>query len=79
MRLAQPALGVPVEVNGIAVDDTGNLGFFQARLEVPVGDSGFAIPISVTFATRTELIDESRVRGNVGMTLDLDKLMARRR
>lgn len=78
MRLEQPALGFPVAVNGITVGDSGNLGFFQARLEVPVGDSGFAIPISMTFATRTELIDESRIRGNVGMTLDLDKLMARR-
>lgn len=79
MRLEQPALGFPVDVNGVTVEETGNLGFFQARLQVPVGDSGFAIPISVTFATRTELVDEARVRGNIGMTLDLDTLMARGR
>lgn len=79
MRLEQPALGFPVDVNGVTVADTGNLGFLQARLQVPVGDSGFAIPISVTFATRTELVDEARVRGNIGMTLDLDTLMARGR
>jgi hypothetical protein len=78
MRLEQPALGFPVAVNGVTVNETGNLGFLQARLQVPVGDSGFAIPISLTYATRTELIDESRVRGNIGMTLDLDTLMARR-
>jgi hypothetical protein len=78
MRLEQPALGFPVSVNGVAVSESGNLGFLQARLQVPVGDSGFAIPISVTYATRTELIDESRIRGNIGMTLDLDALMARR-
>jgi hypothetical protein len=78
MRLLESPLGVPVMVNGVAVDRTGSLGFFQARLRIPPGDSGFSVPFSVTYASRTELVaDESQVRGNVGFTLHLDKFIGR--
>jgi len=78
MRLRQSPLGVPVIVNGVPVDRTGSLGFFQARLRIPLADSGFSVPFSVTYASRTELIkDESEFRGNVGFTLDLDKFVGR--
>jgi hypothetical protein len=35
---------------------------------------GVAMPISVTYANREELIDESDVRGEVGFTIDFRKL-----
>lgn len=38
--------------------------------------AGLKIPVSVTFANRTELIDEKEVRGNVGFTVDLSKLQS---
>ena len=78
MNLKRSPLGIPVIVNGVEVDRTGGLGFFQARLKVPMGDSGVSVPLSVTFASRTELVkDEGEIRGNVGFTFDLDKLIGR--
>jgi hypothetical protein len=46
LRLRQSPLGVPVTVNGVDVDRTGNIRFFQARLKVPLGDSGVSVPFS---------------------------------
>jgi hypothetical protein len=78
MRLRQPPLGIPVTVNGVSVEQTGPLGFLQARLQLPMGDNGVSIPISVTYASRTELVKEQEIRGNIGLTLDFDKLANRR-
>ena len=76
LRLRQSPLGVPVTVNGVEVDRTGGIRFLQARLKVPLGDSGFSVPFSITYASRTELVkNESQIRGNVGFSLDVDKLM----
>jgi hypothetical protein len=36
--------------------------------------AGMKIPVSLTLANRTELIDETEVRGNVGFTVDFSKL-----
>ena len=75
-HLRESPLGVPVTVNGVEVDRTGDIGFLQARLRVPLGDSGISVPFSITYASRTELIkDESELRGNLGFTLDVDKLI----
>jgi hypothetical protein len=79
MRLRQSPLGVPVTVNDVPVDRTGGITLFQARLRIPLADSGFSVPLSITYASRTELIvDESELRGNLGFTLDLDKLIGGR-
>jgi hypothetical protein len=45
----------------------------QTRLVVPV-TGGISFPISLTYANRTELINESDVRGQFGFTFDLAKL-----
>ena len=45
------------------------------KLEIPVA-AGISLPLSVTFANATELINEKHVRGNFGITFDLDKLKA---
>lgn len=55
------------------VDD--GIGVVQAKLDIPV-TNGVSLPLSVTYATRTELIEEEEVRGNFGITFDLDKLFA---
>lgn len=55
----------------------GDLAIGQFKLTVPVKGSGIKIPISLTVANRTELIKESDVRGNIGMTFDLDSLFSR--
>ncbi len=49
----------------------------QVKLTIPVKGSGVKIPISVTFANRTELIKEKEVRGNIGITFDLDSIFAK--
>lgn len=56
----------------------GDIASGQVKLSVPLSN-GIRIPISFTFANRTELIKEHEVRGNFGLTFDLDSLFARRR
>jgi hypothetical protein len=57
-------------------DDRPDISRLQVKLTVPLPGplAGLKIPISLTFANRTELIDESEMRGNVGFTLDFSKL-----
>lgn len=45
------------------------------KIEVPIGQ-GVSLPISITYANASELIKEQDVRGNFGITFDLDKLRA---
>jgi hypothetical protein len=65
-------------VNGVEESRKGVINFGQAKLDFPIGSSGMHIPISMTFSNRTELIKESNVRGNIGITFDLDKLFAKK-
>ncbi|MCA1620191.1 MAG: hypothetical protein LC795_12960 [Acidobacteria bacterium] len=54
----------------------GDIAVGQLKLEVPfIG--GMRLPLSLTFANRTELVRESEVRGNFGFTFDMDKILAR--
>jgi hypothetical protein len=55
----------------------GDIGMAQIKLTVPVKGSGANIPISISYANRTELIDEEEVRGNIGVILNLDTLIAK--
>lgn len=45
----------------------------QVKLSIPVSP-GMTLPVSLTWANRTDLIDEGRVRGNFGFSIDFDKL-----
>jgi len=51
----------------------------QARLTVPVKNSGMKIPLSLSLANRSDLIKEKTVRGHIGVTFDMDVLSALRR
>lgn len=63
---------------GMMIPDTkGHLAMGQMKLTIPAKGSGVKILFSVTFANRTELIKESEVRGNLGVTFDIDSLFAR--
>lgn len=67
-------------LDGTVLPNTkGDIWVGQAKLTVPIGRffgiSGLTFPISATFANRTELIRESEVRGNFGVTFDFDKLI----
>ena len=76
LSLLEEPLGQKVLVNNIAVTRKGNIGLLQGKLTIPT-KSSVSIPISVTWASRTELIKESDVRGNIGISFDLDKLFAK--
>ncbi|MEK6321252.1 MAG: hypothetical protein AABN33_06160 [Acidobacteriota bacterium] len=52
-----------------------DIAIAQFRMEIPIR-MGLSIPLSVTYANATELIKEKHVRGNFGLTLDVDKLFA---
>ena len=55
----------------------GDIVLGQAKLTIPVKGSGAKIPISLTVANRNEVIKEREVRGNIGLTFDLDTLFAK--
>jgi hypothetical protein len=77
MHLLEEPLGQQVSINGVTISRTGGIGVFQTKLSIPVKDSGVKIPISFTYSNRTELIKETEVRGNVGVTFDFDSLFAK--
>lgn len=47
----------------------------QGRLEIPL-TAGVSLPISLTFASSSNLIKESEIRGQVGFTIDASKLLS---
>ena len=55
----------------------GDIAVGQLKLTIPIRGTAFKIPLSVSFANRTELIKENEVRGNFGFTFDLDSLFAK--
>jgi hypothetical protein len=65
--------------NGIVLPGTaatllgtkGSIGIVQGKLSIPIANA-VKVPISVTWSNRTELIKESDIRGQIGLTLDLD-------
>ncbi|MGH9719627.1 MAG: hypothetical protein ACRD8O_05405, partial [Bryobacteraceae bacterium] len=54
----------------------GHIGIVQGKLSIPV-NSIVKVPISVTWSNRTELIKEKDLRGQVGLTLDMDSVFKR--
>jgi hypothetical protein len=62
--------------SSVAMAPQGHIGFFQAKLTIPIKDSGMKVPLSITASNRSELIKEKDVRGSIGFTLDLDAFMS---
>jgi len=52
----------------------GTLGIAQAKITLKMKNSGVKVPIAVSWANRTELLNATDVRGNIGITYDLDAL-----
>jgi len=55
----------------------GDIAVGQLKLTIPLRGTGMRLPISVTFANRTEFIKEKEVRANFGFTFDLDTILAK--
>jgi hypothetical protein len=70
-----PAASNTIFEPGLAL--RGNIGLGQAKVTIPVKGSSVKIPLSLTVSNRTELIKENDVRGNIGLTFDLDSIIGR--
>jgi hypothetical protein len=77
LHLHQRPLGIEIPTFvGTKVNQPGNIGVFQTKLELPTANAALRVPISFTYSNRTDLIKESDVRGQVGVSLNLDSLFA---
>lgn len=75
VHLKQPPLGFMIPIfNEKKINEPGNIGVFQMKIEIPVADATVRVPVSFTYASRTELIQESEVRGRIGISINLDAL-----
>jgi hypothetical protein len=52
-----------------------DIGVVQFKMEIPLM-AGVSIPLSVSYATSTEQLDEKHTQGHFGFTFDLDKFAA---
>ncbi len=77
VHLDQRPLGIQVPTFvGTNLNQSGNIGIFQAKLELPTANAAVRIPISFTYSNRTDLLKESDVRAQVGISLNLDSFFA---
>ena len=75
--LNQEPLGLGLTAfNQAQIEARGHIGLFQTKLEFPAASNTIRIPLSLTVSNRTELIQESEVRGQVGISFNLDALFA---
>jgi hypothetical protein len=59
------------------LNNRGDIASGQLLFTIPLKGTGFKIPVSLSFANRTELLKEKEVRGNFGFTFDLDSIFAK--
>jgi hypothetical protein len=62
---------------GAVAGTKGDIAVGQFGLKVPLPGTGLQLPLSFTFANRTELVKEKEVRGNFGFTLNFDSILSR--
>ena len=62
------------ENKGVA-NKKADLAVVQFKLEVPIS-KGFSLPLSLTYANASEQNKEKHIRGNFGLTFDVDKFLA---
>jgi hypothetical protein len=54
----------------------GRIHVAQAKVTIPAKGSGLKVPLSVSWSNRTELVQESHVRAQIGVTWDFDAFTA---
>jgi hypothetical protein len=80
MYLHQRPLGLGIEAfNQADINARGNIGLFQAKLEFPTANNNIRIPVSFTYSNRTELIKESDVRGQIGISFNMGSLFGEKK
>lgn len=74
--LLVPGTSITLPQNAqVLLGPKGTTGIVQGKVTLRMKNSGVRIPIAVTWASRTQLIDATDVRGNVGITYDFDSLL----
>lgn len=73
--LNQEPLGLGITAfNDAQIKQRGHIFLFQTKVEFPTANNAIRIPLSFSASNRTELIDESDVRGQIGISFNLDAL-----
>ncbi len=62
---------------GTVMAQKGDIAAGQIKLTIPVRGTALKVPLSFSFANRTELIKEKHVKGSFGITFDLDSIFAK--
>jgi hypothetical protein len=62
----------------VLLNTTGSVHLGQAKVTLSIRNTGINFPIALTFSNRTDLIKATDVRGNFGITYDLDSLFAKK-
>ena len=74
-----PIVPIPLPKPAVEILNTkGSIGIVQGKIEIPIGKTGVVFPIAISWANRTELIKASGVKGQFGISFDLDKLFAQK-
>jgi hypothetical protein len=78
LTAARPPLTLSASYAGVWQDDDllqEDTHKFQTKLTIPLPSllKGLSLPVSLTVASRPDLIDEKDVRGQVGFTIDFSK------
>jgi hypothetical protein len=74
--LLAPGTSITLPQNAqVLLGTKGTTAIAQGKITLKMGNSGVRIPIALTWASRTELINATDVRGNIGITYDLDSLL----
>lgn len=78
--LHQRPLGIGIPAfNQSDINTRGNIGLFQTKVEFPTANNNIRIPVSFTYSNRTELIKESDVRGQIGVSFNLGSLFGEKK
>jgi len=74
LDLRREPLGQKVQLFGNSVTSPGNMGVVQGKFTIPGGNSGVKIPLSLSYATRTELLPDKEWRAGIGLTFNWRQL-----
>ncbi len=75
LDLQREPLGQKVLLFGKTVTSPGKMGVVQGKLTLPGGSSGVKIPLSISYATRTELLPDKEWRAGLGFTFNWRQLI----
>jgi hypothetical protein len=73
-----PGTSIPLPGNASELlNTTGPIHLGQVKVTFKIRNSGISIPVALTFSNRTDLIKGNEVRGNFGLSYNLDNLFAK--